>query len=252
MGGMLSASFSVRPASRDEALQLLHSGLGRNVELFDDKGRKDWEGFINTVELATGTATLSNSLNDVGNKVWARYTAVGGTTVSRSTVYQKTVSQSQLGIKELVLSAGEVSSAVAAQWASNYLDTVYQATPRLDGIDTGGTALAQPRLTIKCLGYVHALSWRTYNQTASTGSDTAQNVIMAIVTACGQFVKTSYIGPNATPVTKEYDQDRKAYDIIDSICQLGDSNKYAWVWGMTTDRHFYYDAAAPAVRPIAS
>lgn len=251
-GGMWSASFELIPASRAELLQFLHSGLGRNVEVFDDTGRKNWEGFVNTVELNTGVARFSNSLNDVGNKVWARYTAVGGASVLRSTVYQKAASQAQLGIKEMVLSAGEVSAAVAAQFASNYLDLIYSPTPNLDGIDTSATLLGQPQLAVKCLGYVKTLGWRVYNQTASAGTDTAQNVITAIVTACGQFVKTKYVGPNDTSVTKEYDQDRKADDIIDSIAQLGDANKYAWVWGMEADRHFYYRPASPAIRPTSA
>jgi hypothetical protein len=167
-------------------------------------------------------------------------------------VYQKTASQALFGIKEMVLSAGEVSAAVAGQFASNYLDLIYSPTPSLDGINTGSELMTSPKLSVKCLGYASCLGWRVYNQTASTGTDTAQNVVHAVITACGQFIKTHYVGPNDTSVTKEYDQDRKADDIIDSITQLGDANKYAWVWGMGADRHFYFQPGSPPVRPTSA
>jgi hypothetical protein len=251
MGGMWEASFDFLPDDRVEALSMLHACLGRQVQVFDSDGRIDFEGLVSTIEMDTGKARIENSLNDMGNKVWARYTALGGTTVSRSTVYQNSPSQSLYGIKEVVLSAGEVASTAANQFASNYLNRIYAPTPQLSQIDTGGTALSKPALRLRCIGYIRALEWRTYNQTALTGSTNAETVIAAIVTACGQFVSSTKYDPNNTQVTREYDQDRKALDIIESIVSLGDANGYSWVYGMEAGRTFYYRAASPPVRPAS-
>lgn len=251
MGGYWQADFEVIPESREEAQVLLANCLGRQVELFHDYGEIGWEGLVNTVQLDTGTATLINSLNDMGNKVWCRYTAIGASTVSRSTVYENAVSQAKYGIKEHVLSGGEINAASANQYASLYRDWNYWPRPNLQQINTEGNVLAVPRLLLKCIGYIRTLEWRTYNQTVLTGTATSQAVITAIVTACGQFVRDSTIEPNNTLVTREYDADRKALDVMESIASLGDSDGYAWLIGMTKARHFYFRPAVPPIRPRA-
>jgi len=252
MGGYWEASFQIIPESREEAQALLANILGRQVQIFHDYGDLAWEGMVNTVEMETGTSTLINSLNDMGNKVWCRYTAIGGASVSRSTVYQNATSQAKYGIKDFVLSGGEINSASADQYAKLYRDWNYWPRPNLQQINTEGQVLDLPRLTVKCIGYIRAFDWRVYNQTVLTGTATIQVVMTAIVTACGQFVADTVIEPNNTLVTQEYDADRKALDIMESLASLGDSDGYAWLMGMTVGRLFYLTQAVPPIRPVSS
>lgn len=252
MGGYWDASFDLIPDSREEAQALLANCLGRQVEIFNDDGQVAWEGMVNTITMETGTATLVNSLNDMGNKVWCRYTAIGGANVLRSTVYENAQSQAKYGIKEFVLSGGEIAVASANQFASLYRDWNYWPRPNLQQINTEGQVLSVPRLTLKCIGYIRTFEWLTYNQTVLTGTASTQVVMTAIVTACGQFVADTVIEPNNTVVTREYDADRKALDIMESLASLGDSDGYAWVMGMTKGRLFYLTRAVPPVRPSSA
>lgn len=249
MGGYWQADFDIIPESREEAQALLANCLGRQVEIFHDYGEVAWEGMVNTITMETGTATIVNSLNDMGNKVWCRYTAIGAAAVSRSTVYTNALSQAKYGVKEFVLSGGEIAAASANQFAQQYRDWNFWPRPNLQQINTEGQVLAIPRLTLKCIGYIRTFEWLTYNQTVLNGTTSSQVVMAAIVAACGQFVRASEIEPNNTLVTREYDADRKALDIMESIASLGDAEGQAWLIGMTKGRYFYYTAAVPPERP---
>jgi len=248
MGGDYQASFNMVPESRDEALTFLNSGLGRDVKFVSDDGIATWRGYVNTIRLSTGTATIENSLNDMANKVWVRYTPVGGGTVTRSTVYQSVVSQARYGIKEEIISGGEISLAVANQIAQNYLALNFWPRPTLKEINLSGSLLETPRLEISCHGYCRTLEWRTYNQTATTAQSTASVIVAAVITAVGQFVKSSRIQVNGTVLTQELDSDRRAADLLGGIADVGDSQGYVFLYGIEGDREFYYRQAAPPVK----
>jgi hypothetical protein len=101
-------------------------------------------------------------------------------------------------------------------------------------------------LAITCWGYFRTLYWMTYNQTALTGSDYVSTIIAAVITACGQFVGATSIANNPTLVTKEYDADRFAGDILFGLTKLGDSAFRRYVIGMYEGRRLIYEQAAPA------
>jgi len=248
MGGYWQADFDILPESREEAQVLLANCLGRHVEIHHDYGDLAWEGMVNSVVLETGTATIINSLNDMGNDVWCRYTPIGGTTVARSTVYESAMSKAKFATKQFVLGGGEIAAASADQFASLYRDWNFWPRPTLQQINTEGQVRALPGLTLKCIGYIRTFEWMVYNQTILTGTALASTVMQAIVTACGQFVASSVIGPNNTVITREYDADRHPLDIMESIASLGDSDGYTWVIGMTRGRKFYFTQATPPFR----
>lgn len=250
-GGFWSAEFEYLSRSKQDALAFLNSALGREIKFFNDHGTKDWEGMINTVTLDTGTARMINTLNDMTNKIWVRYTPIGGGAVARSTVFESAVSQGRFGIKEFVLSGGEIDAAQADQLAESYLNLNFWPTPTLAQISQGGSILLQPKVTVKCIGYIQTLKWRRYNQTAVAGTQGTSTQVGDIITAVGQFVATTNILANSTLVTMEYDADREALGIIDGCADLGDLNNNIWVDGMEVDRDFYFREAAPAERLTA-
>jgi hypothetical protein len=247
IGGFYSCSFKIAHPIKEWVIEFLTNGVGRHLEFYNDKSELNWEGFVNTVELKVGATTIRCSLTDMANRVWARYQPLGGGAVARSTVQNELVSQARWGIKEEILNAGQVNLAEADQRAQAYLRQVYWATPELEGIRIGQN-IEDMQLTIHGLGYWHTLGWRTYNQTAATGTENASTQVAAIVASVGQYVKSVEFDGNGTVVTKVYDADRRAADIIESICDLGDPSYNLFVAGMEADRHFYYRQAAPARR----
>jgi len=247
MGGFYQASFEWIPDGRLEAMAFLNAGLGRDVKMINEYGGISWEGFVNSITMDTGTAKVSNSLNDMANSVWTRYTPVGGGAVTRGTVFQNTVSQARFGVKERPISGGEIDSAVADQLAENFLDLMFWPTPTLQSVNLAGQLLVTPKVSISCHGYFRTLEWRTYNQVAVPGEINASDLVEDIIVASGDFVNTTTYDANSTQVTQELDADRKAGDQVSSIADLGDGLGNVWIVGIEEDRHFYYKQAAPAV-----
>ena len=242
------ASFDIKVGSQEEAIEFLNNGLMREVTFFNDKAQVDWHGFINTIELDTGTSKLTASLNDMSNSVWVRYTPVGGGVPTRGAVAGHTESQNRFGTKEQVIGGGEISNHVADQIAENFLSLVYWPSPQLNSINLGGSLLPEPRLTCKCYGYWQTLMWQVYNQTVLLGVDTLSQVMTDVVTATGAFINDIYVAGNASSLTKEYDADRKGWDLVASMCDVGGQSGQLFIAFVDEYRDFYYQEAAPPQR----
>jgi hypothetical protein len=80
------------------------------------------------------------------------------------------------------------------------------------------------------------------------GAQGANAEVEDIIAAKGQFVASSSISANATSVSKVYDVDRRAGDIIQDIARLGNSAGHRWIARMMNDRRFIFAAAARASR----
>jgi len=243
LGGDWSASFSIHPdlITRAFASDLLSNGMVRHVEIYNEKGIKDWTGFISKVTLDTGTAVIEADLADMANRIWVRYNPSG--TVLRSTTLNNTDSQDRYGIKQRVLVGGKISLGVADDFAQQTLDWVGWPSPGVRSLSIGGRSRGQRSLEIKCLGYWHTLGWRTYEQTASTGETDASTVVSAIITDVGEYIRSTTVDTNTTQVPQEYDTDRYAKSILQNIAQIGDGAYHKWVVGVTGNRDFYYKQA---------
>ncbi len=249
IGGYWKFNFLFHPdvVSRYLAADFLTNGGMRHVEVYNDKGMKDWEGFINKVIYRPDSGVMEMNLGNVFNRQWTRYN--DGTTDApvRSTKFNDTDSQSRIGIKERVIVAGEVSLTVADQHISQLMDWTSFPSPVLREIRIGGRA-RPVELEIQCLGYWHTLNWRVYNQTASSGDQDASVIMDAIIDDVGEFVKNKEISDNVTQLEQEFDNDRYAGEIMRSIAATGDGGFNKWIVGMTDDRTFYYKQAAKPVR----
>lgn len=242
VGGYWSSSFEKKITDRERALAMFANGPGREVQIFTDDGRLNWEGFINSITLDTGTIKITMSLDDMSNRIWGRLQPVGGGAVSRSTVQNHTASQGRFGISEYVLTCGEMSLATANQLAQKYLAFHYWPAPSR----FGWSSTQEVSLKYDCLGWWHTLKWRIYNQTVLAGETNASTVVAAIIAACGQFIATTNIETNLTQVARKTDVDRTASDLIESITEVGDGQTHPWVAGCSAGREFYYKQGARA------
>lgn len=246
MGGFYSAQFSILRPSRLQALEWLHTGVGRNVRMFNEHADLGWEGMIRAVSLSTGRVQATNSLEEMWNKIFVRYQDLTTGTNARSTAYEHLGSQAAFGIKERAMNGGEIVAALADQYAQLYLKYHYWPTASLDRIDLSAALQSEIDLVVKCDGYWKTLEWQYYNQTVTDTEVSASILVSDIITACGQFVKSTSIQTNATPHTDYYDADRRPREIIESVCEMGDSDFRPWVYGFRADREFYFEPEAEA------
>jgi len=242
-GGYYRASFSMY-VDHVAASEFLENGLGRHVEVYDNQSIRTFEGFIFEIVRDVGSTISSISLQNMINKAWMRSDHDGDQVVERGTTLSVLKSQAKYGIKEGVLSGGELEGlTVADQSAQQYLNSRAWPNPESDV----GAGSGIPHVQVYCRGYIETLAWRVYNQTVLTGTQGANAQIEDILDAVGQFVKAYYVDANSTQVTKEYDADRRADNIIRGIASLGDQNNRRWIAYMLDNLTFYYSQAKPSI-----
>lgn len=245
IGWFYEARFTLLRPSKLEALKWLNNGPGREVIFYNDNGNPDWEGYINAVTLTKGEAEAKNTLTNLSNEVWVRYSDLTTGVVSRSTVATSAESQARYGQKDWVLNGGELESDEADQLAQIWLDRNYWATPQLQRVTRRRRAQAEGELALEfyCLGWWHTLNWRVYNQTAVAGTTAASTIVAAIITAIGDFVASTSIETNDLVHTREYDADRRGGDIIEAITRVGFADNTPGVCGMRSGREFFFEPA---------
>lgn len=247
-GGYYRASFNLR-GGHTFLQDFMRNGLGRDVKIYSPNGIQVWEGYINELAYDQGAAVSRWSLDDMANRVWVRYRTTGGSTTVRSTALNDTDSQDRFGIKEFVLSGGELEdSDIADQVAQQYLNLHSWPSPSPVQVNLGKELSSEPNLSVKCEGYVSTLNWCVYNQTSSTDTQGTSAQVTDITgdSDVGQFIKATDIDANGTLVTKVYDNDRRGWDIIRDLARLGDANNARWIAGMMDNREFYFRQSEPA------
>ena len=266
IGGFWNASF-VLQEDQVNIERWMETGLGRRVRTTLPDGRIAWEGYVNTLRLEKGGVTYEISLDNMANRVWVVYVSTapsqevgstlqindpealarlllfGETNKTRSTTYNNTVSQGKYGIKEIVLSGGEMSATIANQAAQAYLALSLDPIRGLMQVQRGSQKGKQTTLTVQCQGYMRTLGWRTYNH---TGGATAQvsALIGTIITAAGPYIASTSIDANTSAVPEDYNSDRYAESILLDLARLGDSSFNRYTLGVWEDRKLIYKQAA--------
>lgn len=229
----------------DYLADFMLSGLMRDVRFYGPDGVQCWEGFVYEMTLNRKTAEIKISMDRVANNVWMRYRVTGSGTTVRSTAQTDADSQARYGIRDYVLTGGELeNSSVADAKCKQYLALNRQPKPTRSG---PGRPDEEYSLEIICRGYFDTLNNQCYNATGGS-SQGAAGQISDIITAKGQFVASSSYGANATPVSEVYDVDRRTGDVIQDIARLGDSSYRRWLARMGNNRIFYFQSAARASR----
>lgn len=244
-GGYYRASV-VMVGPLDFLADFMVKGLTRDVRFYagiGSQGIQCWEGFIYEMILNRKTAEVGISMDRVANNVWMRYRVTGSSTTLRSTPNSDALSQARYGIRESVLTGGELqSSAVADQKCRQYLALNRQPTPSRKG---PGRPDEEYSLQLTCRGYYDTLNNQCYNATVA-GSQGASAQVATIIAAKGQFVASSSIQANATSVSKVYDVDRRAGDIVQDTARLGDASYVRFLARMMNNRQFIFCSAAPS------
>jgi len=246
IGGFYDASWEIRTSDKELALELLTNGLGREVRFFNEKANLDWEGYLNRVTIDRRIARATAALDRMENSVWTRFTALAGGAVTRSTVKSHAVSIARFGTKQGILNGGQIDLTEADQKAQAALNLSFWPKPDPEAFVFGQRGDDDFRILFKCLGWWHTLNWLVYNQTVSTGTMAVSAFIDVLLNTCGTFFASRDIQSNGTQVTRENDADQRGGEIVEAVCELGDSNNRVWVAGGEAERRFYFREGAPA------
>jgi hypothetical protein len=254
IGGFYECTFTMH----DTPLNLedfYWNALGRQVLAVNEHGGVDFEGVITEMRKTGPTGDVEKiSLEQVVNKCLVRYKDSGGT-FARSTAYQDLDSQAQFGILEFPVSGGQIESTTTAynlgrmvverrRWPRSIPED-----QRLGGRSRAQGVTGRASIEVRASGYWWYLTRRTYNQTASTGTQSADLQVADILAACGQFVRASRLTVNPLGVRKDYDSDRTPADILSGIAGLGDALEppMPFCIGMWENRTVVYEPLAPCV-----
>lgn len=248
MGGYYRFTFGIHPdfTSRTLTSDFLINGAMRHVEVYNDQGLLDWEGYIGKVEERTGTTRSEMDLGNVFNRQWVRYNDAGS--IERSTKFNDAASQARVGIRERARVGGEVSLEVCDQYIQQLMTWTSYPAPQVRQVDFTGKISSTPELQFTCYGYWHTLLTRVYNQTAVSGDVGASVLVAAIINDAGDFVLSTDIQDNITQLEQEADTDRYAGELITSITAVGDGGLNKWIAGFEAGMKFYYRPAAKPVR----
>ena len=254
IGGFYECSFTMH----DTGLNLedfYWNALGRQVLAVNEHGGIDFEGVITEMRKTGSTGDVEKiSLESVVNRCLVRYKDSGGT-FARSTAFEDLDSQAQFGILEMPVSGGQIES-VSTAYNLGRMVVERRRMPRSipEDMRLGGRSRAQGvtgqgSIEVRASGYWWYLTRRTYNQTASTGTQSADLQVADIIAACGQFVRASRLTTNPLGVRKDYDSDRTPADILSGIAGLGDALEppMPFCIGMWENRTVVYEPLAPCV-----
>jgi hypothetical protein len=251
-GGLWSATIKVH--GRENLIKYLYgSVLGFFVETWGYGLQEYFEGYVVETVLNLPPDRFTKSIDFLANKTWMRADVDDDGTVDRSTVLENADSQARYGTSEIVMSGGQIQGLVVADQAvQGYIDL--RAFPK-PSADFGG-ATGSVYLELFCRGIAHTLSKRVYNQTADTGTQSMSSQFQDIVDAVGEFIASRRRDANTTVVTKEYDADRKALDILTNMAALGDAQFSRWLVQGTgksctsvKGRRLVLKQASPVVKP---
>jgi hypothetical protein len=228
--------------------------LSKMILVTDEENQDLWEGLVYEMELNTGVALYRTSLADMFNHVKIRYRITGAGTPTISTPLENAVSQARFGIREYVMTGGELENAIVAdQPVQRFLDMHH--TPKIPPVQLGLAGRRsdhqikgvtdRPHIMVKCRGFDDTLDWQIYEHDVA-GNQAVSAQIKDILDAKAQFVASYTLQANSTSVSTQYKTDRRSGGIIRDCTRLGGPGPERFIEGFTFNRHFVYESAAPA------
>lgn len=226
-------------------------GLGRRIVTYSPEGIVVWEGFVNTVRLNLGRRSKTiGPVMDIANVVVALYSDVTTSIQAETVAVNDTTSQNRYSVLKRVLSAGLVSSTMAAQYADTHL--AEQAQP-----DTSEETSDEPAsLVLDCLGYVHMLK-RQYYTNISTGTQNLSVKLAAVLNADPNTTPVfssanAQIEANTIQVQVNDDNNRTSWNVIKSLVALGTSAEARCLFGVYAGRMVQYRSVVQQVDYLQS
>lgn len=164
-GGFLAAEVQVIGAQAH--LWDVLTWLRRPVEILGEHGQTVWAGFVNEVQITTGSGVqFSWSLDDMANRIAVAYAAElpgGGYDRGTTDWAEDAASIRRYGIKEYLHSRGQAEDDDALTVRAKLLEVLRK--PRRRRVMQGAGGSSEARLM--CLGWAETLKWRKWTRTGT-------------------------------------------------------------------------------------
>lgn len=254
-GGYVAANLTLT-APVEWLDEFYFNGIGRHIVIKDESLVTIWEGFVNRIIYNYAEqAMVWGPLSNVANRIKLLFTPYIDITVDpptvgsvQETIYsQGTVSQALYGIREAVISTGNliVPSTIggggadeATQVRDAYLR--YLRFPeKSQEIQYGGSI--EPGIILELLGYSSMFEAYTHTDN-DTGYETFTAKVLSVLASDPNAIwnaDQSLIETNALLVAQK-DRNRTAMAILQDVTAKGDVNYDRWIYGVTSDRKVYY------------
>lgn len=248
--GFDKASFILK-GSRDYLTDWFYSGLARHIEWMGPHGGMAYEGFVNRTQLTLGGSTSTRTLDGMANRILYVYTpldtAEDPPTAEAQTVITEndTRSQTQWGIKTVLVSGNECPAATAADQALREL-YMRKHIAKTETVAVG--AGKQTQLKVEMLGYAYAGNWYTYSDVVSTGTAAADAMIALILATDPNSILSTDdrdIDACATAIDKYSDGKRGGWKMVQDIASRGLETGgigFPWSVGVYEGRRVVYKA----------
>lgn len=167
------------------------------LDIYDERGRWCWGGYISEVQIPVGAVVVVATLDTVANKIRVAYTTrkVGVSSGQRKTTdwAQNDDSTDDYGIKELLLSKARKTEAEAETWRDTELAArafpVPDYLPQSDAFTKGGKPQDEDVALVYCRGWWETLDWRYYED--STGFESYEETGTPAAVKVGQSAFSS-------------------------------------------------------------
>ena len=218
-------------------------GLIRDITIKGPEGQTCWNGFVSQLSLSDGGSVQVKSIESMANRVITVYRSLNTNSNPPQTNEQSTVtvndtdSQDRYGVKVIVDSGGEATTAEATSRANSILNELSQA-PVTESVQTPGSQ--PPSLAVQMRGYSQMADWYTYTNIGS-GTVSGDTLVKAILAADPNGVLSTDdtdIDSNPTQFAKDFDGKERGWKIIEEkISGSGDSSVgQVWVAGIYEGR----------------
>ena len=227
-------------ATTDEIYGWLQNGLMRSVIVYSPDAGVVWEGYLETINATLGQKKASLSLKPMGNRVRTKWTINGVPVIT--TVDSNAASQSLYGVKDFVVSAGEVQLTAAAANA-NLRALNSSAFPRSVATTQAKTGSAGDlNLQLNFAGWYATLDWlfvpSTFDGTTTSAVETLIGSFLTSAAGTNAFVSTDTtkliaMGYNLNNLVRSETTFRQQ---IEKYMGFGDSTGAPMAWGVYENR----------------
>ena len=242
LGGYWMGNFTFQTVDNPNSLiDKFYSWLGYDVRE-ESGGYVTWEGLIYSMDLTHKGLIRRHSLELMSNYVTVEYLDNKGAN-HFTTAGQNAEALAFFGRKEALLTYDGIGTTAADAYRDRYLNEYGYPYPRVVGINPNvamlGMSDSVTTLEVQCCGYVFTGNWRF--ETAGDGSlDNLSDYITDIITTDCEFLEIGYITPNTLQIYKDTPGQRRAWDVIAGLVEIGDVNSNPYNFMVDNNRMAYY------------
>lgn len=211
------------------------------VEVYDDKARAVWYGYVNDVQISYGALNWGVSLESMANSLSVAYTynEAQSTDVGirkTTTWYADADSVGAFGTIQKRLSAVGMTDAAAVYARNTALEQMKYPSGVVTATGIGGGDPGMAVASIHCLGWYSTLDW-VFAPAAGTALTDSIDQIYALSNEYGQFITgfdyDAYASVTSNPTR---DGDRTALVEINALLKMGNSSGKRLLATVSRDR----------------